>query len=147
MAAYLCDADDRLALRPGFLCYADAVLFYWVDKNICRGQPLSIRSVRQYVYPRSLWLTHPSRRGLPRYGFFILNRSSSQNYMHLLTAEDNLEVQDSYVIFRAKGSRDGECICDLMVLTRDSLLLPAPVLGLWAGEPDHRQHLGDTLLG
>ncbi|KAG9092091.1 hypothetical protein FS749_016010 [Ceratobasidium sp. UAMH 11750] len=69
------------------------------------------------------------RRGLPRYGFFILNRSSSQNYIHLLTAEDNLEVQESYVIFRAKGSKD------------------APVLGLWAGDPDHRKHLGNTLLG
>ncbi|KAG8743629.1 hypothetical protein FRC12_015005 [Ceratobasidium sp. 428] len=69
------------------------------------------------------------RRGLPRYGFFILNRSASQNYIHLLTAEDNLEVQESYVIFRAKGSKD------------------APVLGLWAGDPDHRKHLGDTLLG
>ncbi|KAF8601475.1 hypothetical protein BDV93DRAFT_231971 [Ceratobasidium sp. AG-I] len=69
------------------------------------------------------------RRGSPRYGFFILNRSSSQNYMHLLTPEDNLEVLESYVIFRAKGSKD------------------APVMGLWAGDPDHRQHLGDTLLG
>ncbi|KAG9085739.1 hypothetical protein FRC06_003471 [Ceratobasidium sp. 370] len=69
------------------------------------------------------------RRGLPRYGFFILNRSASQNYIHLLTAEDNLEVQESYVIFRAKGSKD------------------APVLGLWAGDPDHRKHLGNTLLG
>ncbi|KAJ1301953.1 hypothetical protein OPQ81_000792 [Rhizoctonia solani] len=69
------------------------------------------------------------RRGSPRYGFFILNRSSSQNYMHLLTPEDNLEVLESYVIFRAKGSKD------------------APVMGLWASDPDHRNHLGETLLG
>ncbi|KAG8689483.1 hypothetical protein FRC11_002370 [Ceratobasidium sp. 423] len=69
------------------------------------------------------------RRGSPRYGFFILNRSSSHNYMHLLTPEDNLEVLDNYVIFRAKGSKD------------------APVMGLWASDPDHRNHLGETLLG
>ncbi|CAE6366025.1 unnamed protein product [Rhizoctonia solani] len=68
------------------------------------------------------------RRGSPRYGFFILNRSSSHNYMHLLTPEDNLEVLESYVIFRAKGSKD------------------APVMGLWASDPDHRNHLGKTLL-
>ncbi|KAG8737350.1 hypothetical protein FRC10_008288 [Ceratobasidium sp. 414] len=60
---------------------------------------------------------------------FLFDRSASQNYIHLLTAEDNLEVQESYVIFRAKGSKD------------------APVLGLWAGDPDHRKHLGNTLLG
>ncbi|CAE6406998.1 unnamed protein product [Rhizoctonia solani] len=69
------------------------------------------------------------RRGSPRYGFFILNRSSSHNYIHLLTPEDNLEVRESYVIFRAKGSKD------------------APVMGLWASDPDHRSHLGETLLG
>ncbi|CAE6429484.1 unnamed protein product [Rhizoctonia solani] len=68
------------------------------------------------------------RRGSPRYGFFILNRSSSHNYMHLLTPDDNLEVLESYVIFRAKGSKD------------------APVMGLWASDPDHRNHLGKTLL-
>ncbi|QRV82169.1 mRNA-decapping enzyme subunit 1 [Ceratobasidium sp. AG-Ba] len=94
-----------LALRPDFLCYVNAILSNRMVKN------------------------SGGRRGLPRYGFFILNRSSSQNYMHLLTAEDNLEVQESYVIFRAKGSKD------------------APVLGLWASDPDHRKHLGDTLLG
>ncbi|KEP49685.1 mRNA-decapping enzyme subunit 1 [Rhizoctonia solani 123E] len=69
------------------------------------------------------------RRGFPRYGFFILNRSSSHNYIHLLTPEDNLEVRENYVIFRAKGSKD------------------APVMGLWASDPDHRNHLGETLLG
>ncbi|CAE6429715.1 unnamed protein product [Rhizoctonia solani] len=69
------------------------------------------------------------RRGFPRYGFFILNRSSAHNYIHLLTPEDNLEVRENYVIFRAKGSKD------------------APVMGLWASDPDHRNHLGETLLG
>jgi hypothetical protein len=42
MATHLHDADDRRALHPGFLCYAHAVLFDWVDKNNCRRQPVSV---------------------------------------------------------------------------------------------------------
>lgn len=68
--------------------------------------------------------------------------------MHILTPEDNLEVLESYVIFRARGSKDGLFVSYFFARKNVYLLfLKAPVMGLWAGDPDHRQHLGDTLLG
>ncbi|CAE7177493.1 unnamed protein product [Rhizoctonia solani] len=104
---------------PDILCIWDQVSYVMLMQY--SGSQWSKTSVEG-----SLFLF--DRRGFPRYGFFILNRSSSHNYIHLLTPEDNLEVRENYVIFRAKGSKD------------------APVMGLWASDPDHRNHLGDTLL-
>ncbi|KAF8755439.1 Dcp1-like decapping family [Rhizoctonia solani] len=96
--------------------------------------------------PKPLWReVYSCLTGSPRYGFFILNRSSSHNYMHLLTPEDNLEVLESYVIFEQKEAKTVNMQC-VRNSTIALITFVAPVMGLWASDPDHRNHLGKTLL-
>lgn len=84
------------------------------------------------------------RSKLPRYGFFILNRHSTENFLEDLIDEESLELTPEYIIVQGADGQPELLVrfpyTDMGVRSQER------IHGIWVFEEEHRERIAQRMM-